>query len=432
MKRIWVYGLIGLLAVGLAVGLSIGLPYVAIATAYAAKTTCSGVFVSKRSLESVRADLYAVDFVSVSVDDANRRVTSSLYGLMPATAKYRPRMGCTLLSQSSEAELSALPVAPAMTALSNLELRAQPISPALSAALEASFADETGKLNTRAIVILKDGQLIAERYAAGVDSRMPLLGWSMTKSVTNAMIGLMVQDKKLSLTQPAPLEEWQNDARREITIDALLRMSSGLKFVEDYGSPSDATRMLFGSKNAASVAIAAPTAAKPNEVWSYSSGTTNILQQIIRNQFAQHSDYIAYPYQRLFQKLGMTSAILESDASGVFIGSSFMYATARDWAKFGQLYLQNGVWQGQRLLPEGWVRYSSTPTPKSDGTYAAQFWIERNDQSFPQDAFMAEGFEGQNVTIIPSKQLVIVRLGLSRSGAFDDIAFVKRIVKALE
>ena len=128
----------------------------------------------------------------------------------------------------------------------------------------------------------------------------------------------------------------------------------------------------------------------------------------------------------------MTSAVLESDASGVFVGSSFMYATARDWAKFGQLYLQGGVWKGERLLPEGWVKYSATPTPKSNGTYAAQFWLERNDQSFPQDAFMAEGFEGQNVTIIPSKNLVIVRLGLSRGGTFDDATFIKRIVKAFE
>ena len=431
MKRFWGFGLLGLLAVGLAVGLSIGLPYVAIATAYAAKTTCSGVFVAKRSLESVRADLYAVDFISVSVDDAGQRVTSSLYGLMPATAKYRPRMGCTLLNQTSEAELSALPVAPAMIATSSdPELQATP--PKLSAALEESFADDTGKLNTRAIVVLKDGQLIAERYADGFSASTPLLGWSMAKSVTNAMIGLMVQDNKLSTAQPAPIKEWQNDARREITIDALLRMSSGLAFTEDYASPSDATRMLFGAKNAASVAIAAPATAKPNEVWSYSSGTTNILQAIIRRQFATLGDYIAYPYQRLFGKLGMTSAVLETDASGVFVGSSFMYATARDWAKFGQLYLQDGIWQGQRLLPEGWVTYSSTLTPKSDGVYAAQFWLNKNDSSFPQDAFMADGFEGQNVAIIPSKQLVIVRLGLSRSGAFNDAEFIKRIVKALE
>ena len=232
--------------------------------------------------------------------------------------------------------------------------------------------------------------------------------------------------------QPAPIKEWQNDMRREITLDALLRMSSGLEFVEDYASPSDATRMLFGAKNAASVAIAAPAIAKPNEVWSYSSGTTNILQAIIRRQFSNHADYVAYPYQRLFSKLGMTSAVLESDASGVFVGSSFMYATARDWAKFGQLYLQDGVWQGERLLPEGWVRYSSTPTPKSNGVYAAQFWLNKNDPAFPQDAFMADGFEGQNVAIIPSKNVVIVRLGLSRGGAFDDNAFIKRIVSALE
>jgi hypothetical protein len=168
-------------------------------------------------------------------------------------------------------------------------------------------------------------------------------------------------------------------------------------------------------------------------VWSYSSGTTNILQEIIRRQFASLAEYRAFPHQRLFQKIGMNSAVLEPDASGTYVGSSFMYATARDWAKFGQLYLQDGVWQGERLLPEGWVKYSSTETPHSGGLYAAQFWIDHADKTFPQDAFMALGFEGQSVTIIPSKQLVIVRLGCTPDErSFNRSAFVKSVLASVK
>jgi CubicO group peptidase (beta-lactamase class C family) len=243
----------------------------------------------------------------------------------------------------------------------------------------------------------------------------------------------MVLDKKLEIQKPAPVDEWKNDARAKITIDQLLRMSSGFGFVEDYASPSDATNMLFRSKGAGAFAIGGKVVAEPDAIWSYSSGTTNILQEIVRRQFGNHADYLAYPHTRLFQKLGMTSAILEPDASGTFVGSSFMYANARDWAKFGQLYLQDGVWNGERILPEGWVAYSSSETPHSDGTYAAHFWLAHNDPEFPKDGFMAQGFEGQTVAIVPSQKLVIVRLGLTHGDAvYDDVAFVKSIIDVLK
>lgn len=209
-------------------------------------------------------------------------------------------------------------------------------------------------------------------------------------------------------------------------------MSSGLGFEENYAAPSDATQMLFRKKGAGAYALLSKAANEPDKVWSYSSGTSNILQEIIRRQFATQKDYFAFPHQRLFHKIGMKSAVLEPDASGTFVGSSFMYATARDWAKFGQLYLQDGVWNGERLLPEGWVKYSATETSYSDGKYAAHFWLDHQDKTFPQDAFMAVGFEGQYVTVVPSKNLVIVRLGCTPKDNFNHSALVRGVVAAVK
>jgi CubicO group peptidase (beta-lactamase class C family) len=431
-------GVLGLVIVGLIFGIRFGLQYLNIATSYAAKTMCSGVFVSGRTPEVVQEDLYAVSFVGTQVDRENLRVTSSLYGLASATAIFRFGLGCTLVNGSNEAGLRAQPSPPVSSAKAEdwkLEAKNAKLEDLLAQTFNPTLSEQNPlpSNKTRAVVVLQDGKLIAEQYATGFTAQTPLLGWSMTKSVTNAMIGMMVLDKKLEIQKPAPIEEWKNDTRAKITIDQLLRMSSGLAFVEDYASPSDATNMLFQSKGAGAFAIGGKMTAEPDAVWSYSSGTTNILQEIVRRQFSNHVDYLAYPHTRLFQKLGMNSAILEPDASGTFVGSSFMYATARDWAKFGQLYLQDGVWNGERILPEGWVAYSSSETPHSDGTYAAHFWLAHNDPEFPKDGFMAQGFEGQTVAIIPSQKLVIVRLGLTHGDAvYDDVAFVKSILAALK
>jgi CubicO group peptidase (beta-lactamase class C family) len=427
-------GVLALVIVGLFFGIRFGLQYLNIATSYAAKTMCSGVFVSGRTPEAMVEDLYAVSFVGVSVDSEDLSASSSLYGLARAKAIYRQGLGCTLVNGASDDELrtrAGVPISSSQP--ENLKLEQKNTN--LEELLDQTFTETNPKapVRTRAVVVLQNGKLIGERYAGGFKAQTPLLGWSMTKSLTNAMIGTMVLDGKLEIRKPAPVDEWKNDPRAKITIDTLLRMSSGLAFVEDYASPSDATKMLFREKGAGAFAIGGKLIAEPDAVWSYSSGTTNILQEIMRRQFTNHADYLAYPHTRLFQKLGMNSAVLEADASGTYVGSSFMYATARDWAKFGQLYLQDGVWNGERILPEGWVAYSSTETPHSDGTYAAHFWLAHNDAEFPKDGFMAEGFEGQTVAIIPSQNLVIVRLGLTHGDAvYDDVAFVKNILAALK
>lgn len=439
-KKIIISSLI-ILSIGLGYGFNFGLEYANIAASYAAKTVCSCVFVSGRPLESVKSeDLYAVPMAEVQVDETKQEVTATVYHLAEAKAIYRKGLGCTLVNEISEEEIRQQANLQVIDTLPIQDFTLDSIPPnvdvnILQQAIDNAFEEKEKSriIRTRAVVVLYKGHLIAEKYAPTISPQTPLLGWSMTKSVTNAMVGLLVKAGKINIYQPAPIDEWKNDERKVITTDQLLRMSSGLSFEENYAKPSDATRMLFRKKGAGVYALSSKLANEPDQVWYYSSGTSNILQEIIRRQFPDHIDYLTFPYLSLFQKIGMKSAVMEVDASETFIGSSFMYATARDWAKFGQLFLQDGVWQGERILPEGWVKYSATPTPKSNGRYAAQFWLEARDKDFPKDAFMALGFEGQSVTIIPSKELVIVRLGCTpNENDFDRNQFVKDIVKAIK
>lgn len=439
-KKLIVSSLI-ILAVGLGYGFNFGLEYANIAASYAAKTVCSCIFVSGRTFESVKSeDLYAVPMAEVQVDKTKQEVIAKVYHLAEAKAIYRKGLGCTLVNEISEEEIRQQANLQIIDTLPIQDFTLDSIPPnvdvnILQQAIDNAFEEKEKSriIRTRAVVVLYRGHLIAEKYAPTISPQTPLLGWSMTKSVTNAMVGLLVKAGKINIYQPAPIDEWKNDERKAITTDQLLRMSSGLSFEENYAKPSDATRMLFCKKGAGVYALASKLANEPDQAWYYSSGTSNILQEIIRRQFPNHTDYLAFPYLSLFQKIGMKSAVMEVDASGTFIGSSFMYATARDWAKFGQLFLQDGIWQGKRILPEGWVKYSATPTPKSNGRYAAQFWLEASNKDFPKDAFMALGFEGQSVTIIPSKELVIVRLGCTpNENDFDRNQFVKDIVKAIK
>ncbi len=412
--------------------------YAYIGSSYDAKTVCSCTFISGRDFESIKTeDLYAVPFATINIDNTNQSVTSNIFGLAETKAIYRPELGCTLVNEMTEAEIRKEPslkkgeITNDTLTIENAgkDIDIKNIDIAVNEAFNEQ--DPKNKKQTRAIVVLHNGKILTEKYAPKITKNTALIGWSMTKSITNAMIGILVKDGKLNIKKPAPISEWQNDDRKNITIDHLLRMSSGLDFEENYASPSDATEMLFRKKGAGNFALQSKAKYKPDEVWSYSSGTSNILQEIIRRQFKTLGEYQSFPHERLFQKIGMKSAILEPDASGTYVGSSFSYATARDWAKFGQLYLQDGIWNGERILPEGWVKYSSTETPKSEGKYAAQFWLYHNDNQYQADVFHAIGFEGQYVTIVPSKNLVIVRLGCTPGDNFDHPKLVREIIKSI-
>jgi CubicO group peptidase (beta-lactamase class C family) len=239
--------------------------------------------------------------------------------------------------------------------------------------------------------------------------------------------------------------EWQkaDDPRQKITPDQLLRMSAGLEFSEEYAPFSDAVYMFYDSYDFAAYAANKPLETEPDEKWYYSSGTANIIARVVRQTIEkQHENYYDYLYQNLFHKIGMLSVVMEPDPSGTFVGSSYMFATPRDWARFGLLYLQDGVWNGERILPEGWVKYTTTPTPRApQGKYGAFFWLnagapsdasDRMMASVPVDTFFARGFQEQRVFIVPSKNLVLVRFGAtSQKSAWNDEAFVASMLAAL-
>jgi CubicO group peptidase (beta-lactamase class C family) len=295
------------------------------------------------------------------------------------------------------------------------------------------------------VVIVQDGRLVAERYAPGFSRHTPLMGWSMNKSVTSALVGILVAQGKLRVEDPAGLAEWagRNDPRGTITLDQLMRMSSGLEFDETYDSAfADATKMLFTSGDVGGYAAAKQLEAKPGSRWQYSSGTTNIVSLILRRAMGDDDIYHALPRRALFDRIGMRHAVMETDASGTFVGSSFGWASARDWARLGLLFLNDGMWEGGRILPEGWVDYCRRPTPGApQGRYGAHWWCnagtkedshDRPMPRLPADMYYASGFQHQYVNIIPSRRLVVVRLGLTNSDkAFNLEDFLAKVLECV-
>jgi CubicO group peptidase (beta-lactamase class C family) len=312
--------------------------------------------------------------------------------------------------------------------------------------LARAFADGPGEApqRTRAVVIVHRDQVVAEQYAPGFGPETPLAGWSLAKSALNALIGVLVREGRLSFNERAPVPEWQgrDDDRGRITIEQLLRMSTGLRFSETYsGFLEDVMQMLFVEPDGAAFAASRPLDALPGTRWRYSSGTSNILARIIRVRVPS-TDYAGFPRRALFEPLGMRGATLEADAAGNFLASSFMYARARDWARLGMLFLHDGVWRGRRLLPEGWVSFSRSATPGSpDGEFGAHLWLRVPvyyqapglPVVLPPDAFHAIGHEGQFISVIPSRDLVVVRLGLTRrASAWVHDRFLSEIISVVD
>ncbi len=421
-----------------------------VAAGYYAKVACSALYVSGRGLGSVLAEDLAIDhplggLMDVHVDSGDNLVRATVAGLFERQAVYRPGLGCTLAGSYSITELKQQAAGffpPAM--MGQPEMIAWPAGdadsvdglpsgvdqPRLALAIDQAFAEPDPKrpARTRAVVVVYRGRVVAERYSRGINKDTPLAGWSMTKTIINALTGILAGEGRLLLDSPAATPEWSNpvDPRHSITIENLLQMSSGLEFTEDYFDlTADAPVMLFRSPSAGAYAARKRLAEPPGERWKYSSGTSNILSRIIRDTVGGSlADYWGFPRRVLFDRIGMNSAVLEPDPSGVFAGSSFCYATARDWARFGLLYLQDGVWQGERVLPEGWVKYSTSPAPSAPGgRFGAHVWLNagspdneanRRWPGLPRDLFYLSGFEGQHVVVVPSAELVMVRLGCSR------------------
>lgn len=439
-----------------------GLPVTA---GLAAKLTCSGVFVSSRSLDDVvqsdvRRLLPSTLINSYSLDRANNSVTATSLGLFSRTAVYRPGVGCTLLVNSDaqtlrrQAEDIPVPSTEPRTAqwpqgdtVDFVRLPDGVDRATLSRAVSECFSDETPnrEINTRAVIVVYEGRIVAEQYARGYSKTTRLLGWSASKSVVATLLGTLVANGRLTLDSPPPVPEWKysNDARAQITLRQLLNMSSGLEFNEPYDPGSDSTVMLFESHDMGAYAAAKPLVHPPGSVWSYSSGTANLLSrvafQLAGGTLATNE---AYAHKYLFDPAGMASATFETDETGSFVGSSYLYATARDWARFGLLYLNGGTINGRRVVPEAWVDFVRTAAPAdSNKSYGAHFWLnalvkpnsaERQFPNLPTDYYAAEGHNDQFIAIFPSRHVVIVRLGWTTGNAsFDRDKHFAAILAAL-
>jgi len=398
---------------------------------YAAKIVCSNTFLAGRDPEAVlSADVQApgnplLRLVRVEVDRGKGLVTARILGLFAANyALYRPGLGCTSVPDGRLDAVQAVtvPAAEPVADRGALWPSGEWVAAAGDGRLSSLLADaDLGGPGMRAIVAVKDGRIVAEAYGDGFDKDTPLVGWSMTKTVTATIIGRLMLEGRLAFDDSDLLPQWHGDGRAQVRLGDLLAMESGLAFNEDYGAISDVTRMLYLTPDMAAMAESAPQAAPPGTTFHYSTGTALVLSRLWMDRFADPKEATAYPRAALFNPLGMSSATFEVDEHGTFVGGSYLYATARDWARLGQFLLQDGVWNGRRLLPEGFVTAMRTPTKASDGAYTrVQAWIRGpngtvGEAGVPADAFWLEGHDGQTITIVPSANLVLVRLGLTPS-----------------
>ena len=456
-KKIIVRSLLSLLIAAIGVLIYYGWVSFPIMAAYGSKIMCSAVFVAGRNEQQVRdQDLssYMMKLGDFKVNYADSSVTGSIFGMAKRKAIYRKGLGATVVSELDEQQIRSqqitLPPKPPV----NTDTIAWPMGDKLTGSFPADVdslrlhraienifteTDTILPIRTRAVVVLYKGQLIAERYADGFGAKTRLAGWSMTKSVFGALIGILVKQGRLQIEVPAPVPEWRDtlDPRHAITITNLLQQRSGLDFEEIYSKSSDATKMLYERADMGGFTASHDLKNKPGSIFYYSSGNSNILSRIIRQTLGD-SLYYSFPYKELLYKLAMYSAVIEPDASGSFVGSSYMYATARDWARFGLLYLNDGVYNNERILPEGWVNRSRQPVSADHRGYGFQIWLNAgSDTSFkhypdaPAEMFYADGFESQMIFIIPSKDLVVVRLGLTQHNNFDGNKFLRELLSAI-
>lgn len=434
------------------------LPEARIAAGYAAKVACTAIFANdeagmRRDVAALeREDLGMLPGVAIEVDATTRSVRAGVFAVAERVAVWIRGRGAVLLPEGVDLDhpaIASLDWGPGTRVGTDDSLpwpRGEAVTsldgdPTFDSAMRLAFeeTEERARLGTRAVVIVHRGRIVAERYAAGFGPRSILPGWSVTKSITNAMVGMLVGEGRLQPNAPADFPEWRADARASITIENLLRMDSGLEFDEDYLDPrSDVLRMLFLAEDMARTALESPPRRRPGERFEYSSGSSLLLQRAMRRALGDDSAYRALP-ARLFDAIGARRMFLEADCAGTFVGSSYAHGTARDFARFGLLYLEDGVALGRRVLPGGFVAWSTTPGRSArNGEYGAHWWLNREVDgrarpfpSLPADLYFADGHEGQFVVVAPSHQAVIVRLGCTRGVEFPLEEFVGAILAEL-
>ncbi|MCG8315554.1 MAG: beta-lactamase family protein [Pseudomonadales bacterium] len=430
------------------------IPDLPIGKGFSAKYLCSYVFntgldpntVTKRFIKPKVEPLPLIWGINIDYEAKSVTVRDFVFlnEELRAKAIYREGMGCTLLVDKSIDELSdpITPIAPpavdantpwphgsaglnSRTDLDNLQLdNAQ-----LEEAVATAFTEPAeAPRNTTSFLVAYKGKLIAEKYAYGVTPNSPVLGWSMTKSVSASLVGILSQEGVIDINDPAPIPAWSGTDKAAITIRDILHMSSGLDYVEDYGGESDVSKMLYTQSDQVAYASARALLHPPGTVFNYSTGDANLLGKIIQDSVGGTAQDAYNFYQlKLFHKIGVTSAFIEVDTTGQFVGGAYGFMSPRDWLRLGQLYLQEGSWQGEQIISKEWIEFATSPSPVSP-EYGAQIWLNTNGNVWPQvpsDAYYFAGHQGQRVVVIPSKELVIVRTGVTEN--YDYIGLDKVI-----
>jgi Beta-lactamase class C and other penicillin binding proteins len=423
-------------------------PQLPVANGYAAKKMCSCIFIADRDMASVQSedlDISPINLTKTTIDYEARSATSTLFGLSPKTAIFKEQLGCVLIEDEAQNTLDFSYPPPILSDTTHWPHGSHVTLPSSSGDVDLSALNEAimsvfdptlamDSLKTRSVVVVHKDKIIAEQYATGFDKDTEILGWSMSKSLTSVLIGIIVKNGQLSLNDTGLFDQWIDD-RKDISIKDLLQMQSGLDFSEVYDQISDVTNMLYKSDDIRIIPRSDPLAYSPGDHWSYSSGTSNLLTAIIREKIGSDQEYWQYPYDSLFYRIGMTQTIMETDEAGNFIGSSYTYAPPRDWARFGLLMLRNGDWYGDQVVDSSWVDFIRTPTDHGEGIYGGHFWLNADHSAYPDvpdDLFSCNGFQGQYVFIIPSYDLVVVRMGLTEEPIFDPNNFLKEIIAAFD
>ena len=428
-----------------------------VATGFVANVLCSETFVSGQDPDRIFSDTTGAMpgagliawALGYKVDRTRKDVTVTLLGLGRSHAVYRDGLGCYLdhggaVADTSVPSADGKPAQALLAEIAGPSLVA-PANPQLAAALDRAFTepDHPPFRRTKAVVVLKNSRIVAERYADGYGIDTPILGYSATKSVISALTGILVRQSKLAVDEPAPVAAWQDpgDSRHAITVDDLLRHTSGLAMGSSLNASlasalAPVNRMKYIERDMAGFADSSALETAPGSAWNYHDGNYLILSRLIRDAAGgRAADVLRFARRELFEPLGMRNVTLEFDATGTPEGSAQMLAPARDWARFGLLYLNDGVVGAKRILPEGWVRYSASLTPGAWAGMGAGFWTNLGDSKgsryrtslgMPRDAFYASGVLGQYVIIVPSERLVIARFGIS--GNQYDIVGVSRLV----
>jgi len=400
---------------------------IGVGTGMGAKLACSGHFLSGFDEDQIRNDLAsyspAIDLFNITLDEQAGKATVDLLGLFNTSATYRKGIGCTL-DQSDTTVIDGL-LPPAEPKLDKNSLwpegpRVREPDSRLVETLSLSLTqDQEQGLQTRALIMVQGGQIVAEVYAPEITPDTPLMGWSQGKSLTSLMIGWLQRQGLVAVSENDLFAQWADDDRVKISVENLLHMSSGLDFDEVYAPGSDATRMLFMDTVASGLPLQSALAEAPGTHFYYSSGTTNLLTLLFNERVGGPQNALNHLYQDILWPLGMRHTTLEPDANGVFVGSSNIYASARDWARLGQVFLRQGELNGVRVANEIYMQAATQPNNSDNSpAYGYQVWLNSGGNKLrwpdlPADAYAFTGNRGQVVMIVPSRDAVLVRMGWS-------------------